>query len=94
MAKRTVISFFTVLSLIITGVFVLNALAGEVPKMDKDELKGLLRNSDVIIIGVRLGKDCSASEFKIKGATREDKTEFSSWAEKYPKDKTIVLYCA
>jgi predicted sulfurtransferase len=70
------------------------ALAAEVPRMTKEELKPKLDNPDVVIVDVRVGKDWKGSEFKIKGAVRENPSEFSSWAEKYPKDKTIVLYCA
>lgn len=67
--------------------------AGEVPRMTKEELKGLIGNPDVIVIDMRLGKDWDASEFKIKGAIRE-RTGDISWANKYPKDRTLVLYCA
>jgi hypothetical protein len=38
--------------------------------------------------------DWADSDLKIKGAVREDPKVFESWANKYPKDKTIVLYCA
>jgi rhodanese-related sulfurtransferase len=47
-----------------------------------------------VLIDVRAGKDWTESDTKIKGAVREDPKEFSSWADKYPKDKTLVLYCA
>ena len=70
------------------------AIAAEVPRMTKEELKAKLDNPDVVIVDVRAGKDWEGSEFKIKGAVRENPAEFSSWAEKYPKDKTLVLYCA
>ena len=70
------------------------AIAAEVPRMTKEELKSKLDNPDVVIVDVRTGKDWNGSEFKIKGAVRENPAEFSSWAEKYPKDKTFVLYCA
>jgi hypothetical protein len=29
---------------------------------------------------------------KIKGAVREDPKQVSSWIDKYPKDKLLVLY--
>ena len=70
------------------------AIAAEVPRMTKEELKSKLDNPDVVIVDVRVGKDWKGSEFKIKGAVRENPSELSSWAEKYPKDKTLVLYCA
>jgi rhodanese-related sulfurtransferase len=71
-----------------------SAIAAEVPRMTKEELKSRLDDPDVVIVDVRIGKDWKGSEFKIKGAVREDPTDFSSWADKYPKGKTLVLYCA
>ena len=65
----------------------------EVPRMTKEELKTMLGNPDLIIIDVRIERDWKASELKIKGAVWEDFMEVETWAQKYPKDKTIVLYC-
>ena len=72
------------------------ALAGEeVPRMTKEELKEMLSKPDVIIIDVRATLDWQESGQKILGAVREDPDKVAkSWAEKYPKDKAIVLYCA
>jgi predicted sulfurtransferase len=65
------------------------------PRMTKEELKPLLGNPDVIVIDVRIGASWSASKWKIQGAVREDpRAEIEAWAKKYPKDKTIVLYCS
>jgi hypothetical protein len=76
------------------GVFTTFALSADAPKMTKEELKGLLSNPDLIIVDVRLGRDWTGSDLKIKGAVREDPENIESWANKYPKDKTLVLYCA
>ena len=65
----------------------------DVPRMTKEKLKGLLGNPNLVILDVRTGKDWDASEFKIKGAIREEGFDIS-WFDKYPKDKTIVIYCA
>ena len=70
------------------------AIAAEVPRMTKEELKGQLGKADVVIVDVRIGKDWKASEFKIKGAVRGDPSDVDSWMTKHPKDKTLVLYCA
>ena len=70
------------------------AIAAEVPRMTKEELKTKLNDPGLVIVDVRVGKDWKGSEFKIKGAVRENPGDFSSWAGKYPKDKTLVLYCA
>jgi len=68
--------------------------SGDAPRMTKDELKARLGNPDLLIIDVRYGKDWTDSDLKIKGAIREDPKAFDSWASKYPKDKTLVFYCA
>ncbi len=71
------------------------ASAKEAPRITKEELKAMLGNADLIIIDVRLGADWKNSKEKIVGAIREDPEKSTkSWAAKYPKDKTIVLYCA
>jgi rhodanese-related sulfurtransferase len=63
------------------------------PRMTKEHLRDQLGNPNFVIVDVRLGKDWDNSKFKIKGAVRESSSDIS-WAEKYPKDRTIVLYCA
>jgi rhodanese-related sulfurtransferase len=68
--------------------------SGDAPLITKDELKARLGKSDLLIIDVRYGKDWTDSDLKIRGAIREDPKAFDSWASKYPKDKTLVFYCA
>jgi rhodanese-related sulfurtransferase len=67
--------------------------AVSVPKMDKDELKSLIGSKNLVILDVRLGRDWSTSEFKIKGALRVNDADLSV-VKKYPKDGIFVLYCA
>jgi predicted sulfurtransferase len=76
------------------ALFAKAAVADEVPRMSKEELKAMLGNPDVVIIDVRSGKDWEASESKIEGAVREEPWQAKSWDDKYDKDKTYVLYCA
>ncbi len=67
----------------------------QIPRMTKEELRSLLGNADVIIVDVRIAEEYRRSEWKIKGAVREDpEKDFRIWAEKYPKDKTVVFYCS
>lgn len=82
------------LCLTVIGISVLTALAQEAPRITKEELKETLGNPDVIIIDVRLGRDWENSELRIKGALREDPGNVNSWISKYPKEKTLVLYCS
>ena len=81
---------------LLLAVSVATTVAGaeEVPRMAKEELKGMLDSPDVVIVDVRTGKDWDASEFKVKSAKRMDPSDFDSWKGELPKDKTIVLYCA
>jgi hypothetical protein len=76
------------------GVFATVALSADAPRMTKEELKGLFSNPDLIIVDVRFGRDWTGSDLKINGAVREDPENIESWANKYSKDKTLVLYCA
>ena len=80
--------------LLAAGAYAAGASKAEVPRITKEELKALIGSPDVIIIDDRSGSDWSGSEFKIKGAIREDPGKASDWMSKYPKDKTLVFYCA
>ena len=79
---------------ILAGLMGNAAIAEDIPRINKDELKAMLGNPDVVVLDVRSGRDWSSSEFKIQGADRADPSDFSAWAEKYPAEKTLVLYCA
>lgn len=70
------------------------ASAKEVPRMSVDELKSRLADPSFVVIDVRAANDWRGSSAKIKGAIREVGEKAAEWAAKYPKDKTIVLYCA
>jgi len=64
-----------------------------VPRITKEELKPMVGNPEVIIVDVRTAEDWKEAEWKIKGAVWADRNdEKSLWVEKYPKDKTFVLY--
>jgi rhodanese-related sulfurtransferase len=79
---------------VIVGILATNSLAAGVPRMTKEELKTLIGNSDVVIIDGRTPKHWNFSDSKIVGAVREDPSAVFTWTGKYPKDKTIVIYCA
>jgi len=80
--------------LLAAGAYAAGASKTEVPRITKEKLKAMLEDPDVIIIDDRSGSDWSGSEVKIKGAIREDSGRASDWMDKYPKDKTLVFYCA
>jgi predicted sulfurtransferase len=84
-----------ILGLTVIWILVSNAAcADEVQRIPIEELKGLLNNPDVIVLDVRAPGDWEGSDSKIQGAIRETWDNFDDWADKYPKDKTLVLYCA
>jgi rhodanese-related sulfurtransferase len=78
----------------VIGVLATFAKAADVPRMTKDELRAMLGNADLVILDVRAKKDWKNSDSKIQGAIREDPDSVKSWAGKYAKNKTFVLYCA
>jgi hypothetical protein len=65
-----------------------------VPRIEAKEVKASLGSPDVMIVDVRKAGDWEKSHVKIKGAVREDPTQIESWFSKYPKDRTLVFYCA
>ena len=77
---------------LMVGVFTTSVLSADAPRMTKEELKALLGQPDLIIIDVRTGSDWTASDLKIMGSVREDPYAIAPWTNKYPKDKTLVLY--
>lgn len=64
----------------------------EVPKISKEEARSMLERSELTPIDVRLPHDWEASDVKILDAIREDPKDIDSWANKYSKDKTLLLY--
>ncbi len=72
---------------------VATAAGEEVPRMTKEQAKPMLGNPDLVILDVRKAADWDGSGSKIQGAIREDPTNVNAWADKYTKDKTLLLYC-
>jgi rhodanese-related sulfurtransferase len=76
------------------GLYATEAGASDAPRIPKDELKSMLDSPEVVVIDVRSYTDWLLSRDKIRGAVREDYRDFDAWSGKFPRDKTIVLYCA
>ncbi len=86
-------SLIMALSLVVVGLFVSWPLgAQDVPRITKEELKGILGQPEVVVIDVRLSQNWQDSDLKIKSAIRGHPDNFSSWFDQFPKDKTLVLY--
>jgi rhodanese-related sulfurtransferase len=92
MKKRLLIGILIIL--FVVGGCTTLAKSTDAPRMTKEDLKAMFGDPDLVIIDVRYGADWTGSELKIKGAVREDPGAVDSWANKYPKDKTLVFYCA
>jgi len=94
MGSREISFLAVVLSLGVLALGSIPAMSQEIPKMSKEELQKVLDKPDIIIVDVRSGMDWQASTMKIKGAVREEPDQVGSWINKFPKDKTLVFYCA
>jgi hypothetical protein len=92
----------TILAAVVT-VFLLNITAHaakpskkksfpEIPRMTKEELKEMLVDPDVILLDVRPEQQWKQSKRMLPGAIHENCDDIESWVNKYPKDKTLVLY--
>jgi hypothetical protein len=60
--------------------------------MSPEDLLTILDNPEVIVLDVRTGRDWSSAEFKIRGAVRVAPEALSGWVDRFPKEKTLVLY--
>ncbi len=66
----------------------------DIPRIRKEELKSMLGNPDIIILDIRSEDQWQVADKRIVRAIHEDPEEYESWADKYPKEKTLILYCA
>ncbi len=94
MNTKLSITLVVTLCFVILWIFALPAVAEEVPRITKEEVIGMLGNSNVVIIDVRVSEAWESSRLKIRGAVREDPKIVSSWMENYPKERILVFYCA
>lgn len=65
-----------------------------VPRIALTKAKSMLGNPRVLFVDVRTARDIAESGDRIPGAPWEDSHNVAAWASSYPKDKTIVFYCA
>jgi rhodanese-related sulfurtransferase len=90
MAKYVFLMVLVVFISLVHGV----ARADDSHAITKEQLLPLLGKPDVLIIDVSSNEGWDSRDKKIPGAFREEPMKFESWMNKYPKDKTIVLYCS
>ena len=92
MSKKYIFSLLMVL-FSFNSLLVFAVASADAPRMSKEELKSRLGDKDIVVIDVRPGYAWEKSDSKIRGAVRENPQDTASWAKKYAKEKTIVLYC-
>ena len=63
-----------------------------VPAISVHQVQHLLNNPDVIIIDVRKYRNWWRSSKKVLSAVREDPSKVDEWAQKYPRDKSLIFY--
>jgi hypothetical protein len=56
--------------------------------------KHMLGKPNVLFVDVRTTEDIASSDAKIPGAPWENSHNVAAWASRYPKDKTLIFYCA
>lgn len=71
---------------------VATAASIEVPRISIEQTKEMLDDPQVVIIDVRTAKTWWRSRTKILNAVREELGSLKKWANKYPKDKTLIFY--
>ena len=92
--RKIILMMAIAMVVVLAAFFATPAAAQEVNRMSLEELKGRLGSPDLVIIDVRREGDWKSSTVKVKGAVREDVDKVDAWMNKYPKDKTLVFYCA
>jgi len=80
------------LAVLASCVTVATAASIEVPRVSVEQTKQMLDHPEVVIIDVRTAKTWWRSRTKILNAVREDLGSLKQWAQKYPKDKTLIFY--
>jgi hypothetical protein len=98
MTQRNLVAATILITALLAGILlcrpVVSAASIEVPRISIERTKQMLANPDVVIIDVRTAKTWWRSTTKIKNAVREEPGSLERWAEKYPKEKTLIFYCS
>lgn len=68
--------------------------SGDAPRITIEELKSMLGNPNLVILDNLVGDQWETVDQKLPGAIHEDPDKVDTWAERYPKDKIYVTYCA
>jgi hypothetical protein len=92
---RKVVLLLAIASVLaVAALAVTPSLAQDAKRMSVEELKSMLGSPGLVVIDVRADGDWKSSTLKIKGAVREDPEKVDTWMSRYPKDETLLFYCA
>ena len=94
MRNKRLVLYTIITTTVLLLVTSLTVSAASVPLISTDELKSRLSEADLIVLDVRGSWDLVKSDNKIAGSERVEPGGAKQWAKNYPKEKTIVLYCA
>jgi len=64
----------------------------DIPRLTKEQVKAMLGKPGVVLLDCRPDEQWRFSDQKLPGATHEDPMNVESWAEKYSKDATMIIY--
>ena len=64
----------------------------EIPRVTKEELKEMIGKSDLVIVDCRPVEQWKYSDQMIPGTVHEDPLAVQTWAQKYDKNKKMVIY--
>lgn len=64
----------------------------EIPRMTKEQVRDLLGKRKIVLLDTRPEEQWRSSDQMLPGATHENPFEVKSWAGKYSKDDTLILY--
>ena len=68
--------------------------ASDIPRISKEQLKTMLDDPRLIIIDTRVKQQWDKSEYKLPKAMHQSPWEADEWAKDFPRDRTVVSYCA
>ncbi|MEJ2684433.1 MAG: hypothetical protein P8Z71_08575 [Candidatus Sulfobium sp.] len=91
LSKKTAAS---VISLFLFSILFFGCVLTKVEVIRPSALKSMLGEAGVVVIDARRDKEWNESGVKISGAVRENPDDVPSWADKYRKDRLVVVYCA
>lgn len=63
----------------------------DIQRLSVKELQSMMGRKDIVILDVRPQEQWESSTKKIPGAVHEDPANVATWAEKYPKEDTMIV---